>query len=224
MNINSKERENTTNSTSTRRRTRSQKTSGSLCSKLEVFIWRHVVYMPKLSTTFRGILICVIFRPRDMQEYYMLFGIFAKDVGLYFLSVFYIAWANFQYTNVYLFCVLHTYHCVPFTGECHGTAAYKAHTTSIYDVISHRLILFLPQVWTAFEGRHIRITNKWPQKNYITHFIDILVIRAFKGINLYVPLVVNTFRSFPHSWHHSLPFRSICVHTRFSVKFRLLNL
>jgi hypothetical protein len=128
--------------------------------KLEVFIWRHVVYMPKLSTTFRRILICVIFRPRDMQEYYMLFGIFAKDVGLYFLSVFYIAWADFQYTNVYLFCVLHTYHCVPFTGECHGTATYKAHTTSIYDVIGHRLILFLPRVWTrAFEGRHIRIRH-----------------------------------------------------------------
>ena len=70
-----------------------------------------------------------------MQEYYMLFGIFAKDVGLYFLSVFYIARADFQYTNVYLFCVLHTYHCVPFTGECHGTAAYKAQTMSIYDVI-----------------------------------------------------------------------------------------
>ena len=148
MNINSKERENTTNSTSTKRRTRSQKTSGSLCSKLEVFIWRHVVYVPKLSTTFRGILICVIFRHRDMQEYYMLFGIFAKDVGLYFLSVFYIAWADFQYTNVYLFCVLHTYHCVPFTGECHGTVAYKAQTTSIYDVIGHRLVLFLPRVWT----------------------------------------------------------------------------
>ena len=141
-------RKNTTNSTSTRRRTRSQKSSGSLCSKLEVFIWRHVVYVPKLSTTFRGILICVIFRPRDMQEYYMLFGIFTKDVGLYFLSVFYIAWADFQYTNVYLFCTLHTDHCVPFTGECHGTAAYKAHTTSIYDVIGHRLILFLPRVWT----------------------------------------------------------------------------
>jgi hypothetical protein len=31
------------------------------------------------------------FRPRDMQEYYMLFGIFAKDVGLYFLSIFNIA-------------------------------------------------------------------------------------------------------------------------------------
>jgi hypothetical protein len=36
--INSKEGENTTNSTSTRRRTRSQKTSGYLCSKLEIFI------------------------------------------------------------------------------------------------------------------------------------------------------------------------------------------
>ena len=107
-------RENTTNSTSTRRRTRSQETSGSLCSKLEVFIWRHVVYVPKLLITFRGILFCVIFRPRDMQEYYMLFGIFARDVGLYFLSVFYIAWADFQYTTVYLFCVLHTYHCVHF--------------------------------------------------------------------------------------------------------------
>ena len=99
MNINSKERETTTNSTSTRRRTRSQKTSGSLCSKLEVFIWRHVVYVPKSSTIFRGILICVIFRPRDMREYYMLFGIFARDVGLYSLSVFYIALADFQYTN-----------------------------------------------------------------------------------------------------------------------------
>jgi hypothetical protein len=77
---------------------------------------------------------------RDMQEYYMLFGIFAKDVGLYFLSVFYIALADFQYTYVYLCCVLHTYHCVPFTGECHGTAAYKAQTTSFYDVIGHRLI------------------------------------------------------------------------------------
>ena len=75
MNINSKERENTANSTLRRRCTRSQKTSGSLRSKLEVFIWRHVVYVPKSSTTFRGILICVIFRPRDMQEYYMLFGI-----------------------------------------------------------------------------------------------------------------------------------------------------
>jgi hypothetical protein len=59
MNINSKEREDITNSTSTRRRTWSQRTSGSLCSKLEVFIWRHVVYVQKSSTLFRGILICV---------------------------------------------------------------------------------------------------------------------------------------------------------------------
>ena len=35
----------------------------SLRFKLEVFIWRHVVNVPKTSTTFRGILICVIFRP-----------------------------------------------------------------------------------------------------------------------------------------------------------------
>ena len=106
MNIISKERKNTANSTLTRRRTQCQKTSGSLRSKLEVFIWRHVVYVPKSSTTFRGILICVIFRPRDMQEYYMLFGIFTRDANLYSLSVFYIAWTDFQYTNVYLFCVI----------------------------------------------------------------------------------------------------------------------
>jgi hypothetical protein len=137
MNINSKERENTKNSTSTRSHTRSQKTSGFLCSKLEVFIWNHVVYTCAKIVN-NGILICVIFRPRDMQEYYMLFVIFTRNVGLYPLSVFYIAWADFQYTNIYLFCVLHTYHCVPFTGECHGTTAYKAHTTSIYDVIGHR--------------------------------------------------------------------------------------
>ena len=140
MNINSKEREYTANSTLTRRRTRRQKTSGSLRSKLEVFIWCHVVYMTKSSTTFCGILICAIFRPRDMQEYYMLFGIFARDTGLYSLSVFYIAWADFQYTNVYLFCVLHTYmyHCASFTRECQGTAALQAQTTSIYDIIGHR--------------------------------------------------------------------------------------
>ena len=108
MNINSKERENTTNSTSTRRRTRNQKTSGSICSKLEVFIWRHVLFVPKSSTTFRGILICVIFRPRDMQEYYMLFGIFARDVGLYSLSVFYIAWAISitRMCSYFMYCIL----------------------------------------------------------------------------------------------------------------------
>jgi hypothetical protein len=127
MNIISKERKNTANSTLTRRCTQCQKTSGSLRSKLEVFIWRHVVYVPKSSTTFRGILICVVFRPRDMQEYYMLFGIFARDTGLCSLSVFSdIARVDFQYTNVYLFCVLHNYHCASSTRECHGTAALQA--------------------------------------------------------------------------------------------------
>jgi hypothetical protein len=43
MNFNSKERECTANSTLTRRRTRSQKTSGSLRSKLEVFIHHDVM-------------------------------------------------------------------------------------------------------------------------------------------------------------------------------------
>ena len=38
-----------------------------------------------------------------MQEYYMLFGILARDVGLYSLSVFYIAWADFQYSNTQMF-------------------------------------------------------------------------------------------------------------------------
>ena len=103
----------------------------SLRSKLEVFIWRHVVYVPKSSKTFRGILICVIFRPRDMQEYYMLFGIFTRDTNLYSLSVFYIAWTDFQYTNVYLSCVIASlgifYKGVTwdsrFTREWHGTAA-----------------------------------------------------------------------------------------------------
>jgi energy-coupling factor transporter transmembrane protein EcfT len=42
------------------------------------------------------------------------------------------------YTNIYLFCVLHTYYCASFTRECHGTAALQAQTTSIYDVIGHR--------------------------------------------------------------------------------------
>jgi len=47
----------------------------SLRFRLNVFIWRHVVYVPKSSTVFCGILICVIFRPRDMQEYFFMFSI-----------------------------------------------------------------------------------------------------------------------------------------------------
>jgi hypothetical protein len=83
LNVVIHEREYTANSTLTRRCTRSQKTSGSLRSnKLEVFIWHHVVYIPKSWTTFHRILICAVFRPRDMQEYYMLLWIFARDTGL----------------------------------------------------------------------------------------------------------------------------------------------
>jgi ADP-heptose:LPS heptosyltransferase len=37
-----------------------------------------VVYIPKSWTTFRRILICAIFRPRDMQKCYMLFWILRK--------------------------------------------------------------------------------------------------------------------------------------------------
>ena len=38
--------------------------TGSLRYKLEVIIWRHVVNVPKSSTTFRWILTCAIFIPR----------------------------------------------------------------------------------------------------------------------------------------------------------------
>jgi len=43
--------------------------------KLEVFIWCHVVYVPKSLITFHGIFIWVIFRQRDMQEYILMFSI-----------------------------------------------------------------------------------------------------------------------------------------------------
>jgi hypothetical protein len=49
--------------------------SGTERVKLEVFIWRHGVYVPKSTTAFRGILICVIYRPTDMQEYLFIFSI-----------------------------------------------------------------------------------------------------------------------------------------------------
>jgi len=42
---------------------------------------------------------------------------------------------------------LHTYHYASFTRECHGTAALQVQSRSIYDVIGHRSILFLPRVW-----------------------------------------------------------------------------
>ena len=51
------------------------KNAWSLRFKLEVVIWRHVVYVPTSSKTFRGILIGVIFRLRDMQENICMFSI-----------------------------------------------------------------------------------------------------------------------------------------------------
>ena len=43
----------------------------SLRFRLKVFIWRHVVYMLESSTALRGILICGIYRPTDMQECFL---------------------------------------------------------------------------------------------------------------------------------------------------------
>ena len=80
------------------------KTSGSLRSKLEVFIWRHVVYVPKSSTTFRRILICVIFRPRDMQEYYMLFGS-SQRMWVYISCLFSISPEPISNTRMFIYFV-----------------------------------------------------------------------------------------------------------------------
>jgi hypothetical protein len=78
----------------------------------------------------------------------MLFGIFATDMG-YISCLFAISpepISNTQLCIYFVYCILIIVYLL--TGECHGTAAYKAQTTSIYDVIGHRLILFLPRVWT----------------------------------------------------------------------------
>ena len=64
-------------------------TSRCLCAK--ILNWKSsydvTLFMcQSRSIIFRGILICVIFRPRDMQQYYMLFGIFTRDTGSYSMS------------------------------------------------------------------------------------------------------------------------------------------
>ena len=43
--------------------------------KLEVFIWRHIVYVPKSFNNISRNFIFVVFRPRDMQEYISMFSI-----------------------------------------------------------------------------------------------------------------------------------------------------
>ena len=109
MNINSKEREYTANSTLTRRRTRSQKTSGSLRSKLEVFIWRHVVYIPKSWTTFRWILNCAIFRPRDIQEYSICYSGSSQGIQVYNTCLFSISPEPISNTRMFI----HFVYCIP---------------------------------------------------------------------------------------------------------------
>jgi hypothetical protein len=152
MNINSKEREITTNSTSTRRRTRSQKTSGSLCSKLEVFIWRHVVYVPKSSTTFRGILICVNFKPRDMQEYYVIRDL-RKGCGFIFPVYFLYRLSRFPiHECLFILCIAYLSLCTFYRGVSWNRPRLYM-TLSVIDeyYFYHGFGL------KVFERRHIRI-------------------------------------------------------------------
>jgi hypothetical protein len=72
--------------------------------------WNFQYFPFLLNWQFHGFVICVIFRPRDLQEYYMLFGIFARDTSLYSLSVFYIASADFQYECQHLAISKHINH------------------------------------------------------------------------------------------------------------------
>jgi hypothetical protein len=134
MNINSKERENTTNSTSTRRRTRSQETSESLCSKLEVFIWRHVAHVPKSLTTFRGILICVIFRSRDTICY----SGSSQGMWVYIPCLFSISplpISNTRMFSYFVYCMLIIVYILQ--GSAMEQPVYK-HRPCLSDVIGHR--------------------------------------------------------------------------------------
>jgi hypothetical protein len=73
----------------------------SLRFTLKVFIWRHVVYVPKSSTTFRGILICVIVRSRDMQEYILMFILYSD---LLILNTSFLSWTlMFIY---FVYCII----------------------------------------------------------------------------------------------------------------------
>jgi hypothetical protein len=85
--------------------TRSKITSDLCRFKLEVFIWRHVVYVPKSSTTFHRILIRVIFRSRDMQEYIYMFSITLEWKWLYCVFSFLNINLGFTVANI-LICVI----------------------------------------------------------------------------------------------------------------------
>jgi hypothetical protein len=84
---------------------------------LNVVIHEHI-YIHKKGKVLQIPRHVVIFRPRNKQEYYILFGIFAGNTCLYSLSVFYISPEPISNTHVYLFFVLH--HWASFTGVCHG--------------------------------------------------------------------------------------------------------
>ena len=114
----------TANSTLTRRRTRSQKTSGSLRSKLEVHMTLCCLYT-KVMNNISRILICAIFRPGICKNTICYSGS-SQRIRVYNTCLFSISPEPISNeTNVYLFCGLHTYHCAPFTRECHWTAVYK---------------------------------------------------------------------------------------------------
>ena len=103
----------------------------SLRSKPEVLIWRHIIYVPKSSTTF---LICVILDPVICKNNICHSGS-SQVIQVYIPCLFYISPERISNT-CYLFCVLH--HWASFTRECHGTAILQTQTTSTYDVIGHR--------------------------------------------------------------------------------------
>ena len=120
MNTNSKERGN---STLMRRRTRSpdsliftfytgslHMTSCCLCSKV----------VNNISRNFN----CVIVRPRDMQEYILMFKYCIRmeiNIQILYSDLLILNTSFFKLnTHVYLFCVLH--HWTSFTREWHGTA------------------------------------------------------------------------------------------------------
>ena len=66
--------------------------------------WTHI-YIHKKGKVLQIPRHVVIFRPRDKQEYYMLFGIFAGNTCLYSLSVFYISPEPISNTCIFIYFV-----------------------------------------------------------------------------------------------------------------------
>ena len=77
-------------------------------------------YVPKSSTTFCGILICMIFRHRDMQEYILMFSIALEWRYLYCILIFADANLKIQYSyllilylpTMYVYCLCNKYGCL----------------------------------------------------------------------------------------------------------------